>query len=192
MKKLLFTLFLTVICSTTGFAQTSAIFYGVDYSFVKVRGADESHAAFVQAFERINDLFISQGEKFNVAKYTRQPITGLHIEVAKRATNTALDAISTGGQTLLTTDANYDCREQIDAQIANYELPQKEGTGVVIIANLLDKSNDRGSYYFVYFDITSRKVNSCIQTEGKPGGFGLRNYWANSLYLAMKKYYKHK
>ncbi|MEG2370276.1 MAG: hypothetical protein RSB23_03830 [Alistipes sp.] len=190
MKKLLFFLFLTAICSTNSFAQTSAIFYGVDFSQVKVRGAGEPDAAFVQAFERINDLFISQGEKFNVAKYTRQPIASQELDVAQKAMNKAFDTAQTNSHTLLTNDANYDCRKQIDTQIANYELPQKEGTGIVIIANILDKSRDRGSYYFVSFDIASRKVTRCILAEGKPGGFGLRNYWANSLALAMKKYYK--
>lgn len=192
MKKLLFSLFLIAICSINGFAQTSVIFYGVDYSFVKVRGADESDAAFVQAFERINSLFISQGEKFDVAKYMRQPIAKQEFDATQKAMNEAFEAASINSHTLLTNDANYDCRKQIDAQVAGYEIPQSEGTGVVIVANMLDKSKDRGSYYFVTFDIASRKVTTCILAEGKPGGFGLRNYWANSLYLALKKYYKHK
>ncbi|WP_295938517.1 hypothetical protein [uncultured Alistipes sp.] len=192
MKKLLFFLFLTAFCSTSSFAQTSAIFCGVDFSLVKVRGAGESDAAFVQAFQGINELFISQGEKYDIAKYMRQTIARKEPGVALKAMKSAFGAAAIDSHILLYEDPGYDCRDQIDAQVASYELPQSEGTAIVVIANMLDKTNDRGSFYFVSFDIASREVISCTLAKGKPGGFGLRNYWANSLRLAMKNYYKGK
>lgn len=192
MKKLFFFFCLTAFCSVKSYAQTPAIFCGADFSLVKVLGADEPDASFVQAFDRINGLFISEGDKYDIAKYTRLPIGKKELTVVRKAMKIAFEATTTDSYTLLCEDPGYDCRALIDAQVAGYEIPQNEGLGVVIIANLLDKSNDRGTFYFVCFDIASRKVTSCILAEGKPGGFGLRNYWANSLYLAMKKYYKRK
>ncbi|MEG1983111.1 MAG: hypothetical protein RR037_05195 [Alistipes sp.] len=192
MKKLLFFFFLTAFCSINGIAQTSVIFCGADFSLVKVRGAGESAAIFAQTFERINGLFISQGEKFDVAKYTRLPIAKYELSVAQKAMKMAFEATITDNYSLLCNDHGYDCRAQIDAQVAGYEIPQNEGLGLVIVANLLDKSNRCGSFYFVCFDIASRKVTSCILAKGKSEGAGLRNYWANSLYFAMKKYYKSK
>jgi len=196
MKKIIFLFSLITICSANCFAQKTAVFYGVDFSLVKVCGANESDAEFALAFERINDLFISQSDKYDIGKSARLTLTKKEIAVAKQAMRVALK----GGDTsqslethdLLYEDPAYDCRDQIDAQIAGYQLAQTEGLGLVIIANMLDKAHDRGSFYFVTFDIASRNVETCIRAEGKPGGFGLRNFWAGSLHKAMKNYYKRK
>lgn len=47
-------------------------FYGVDYSQVKVFGADESPAQFKDAFRRINELFITEAKKYNVGKQLKK------------------------------------------------------------------------------------------------------------------------
>ncbi len=197
MKKQLLFLCLLVIVTMNAFAQkTPVVFYGVDFSLVKVCGADESDTEFVFAFNKINDLFISESQKYDVARYMRLPITQKELSVAKRATKKAIGTAGTASSDdehrLLYEDPDYDCAPQVESQVAGYELPQTEGRGAVIIANLLDKRNSRGSFYFVTFDIASRKVESCTPAVGKPGGFGLRNYWANALYQAMKSYYKYK
>lgn len=194
MKKRLLLLCFLIIGTMNAFAQkTPVVFYGVDFSLVKVCGADESDTEFVFAFNKINDLFISESQKYDVARFMRLPITQKELSVAKRATKNAIGiSDSENEHTLLYEDPDYDCAPQIEAQVAGYELPQAEGRGVVIVANLLDKRDSRGSFYFVVFDIASRKVESCIPAAGKPGGFGLRNYWANALYQAMKSYYKYK
>lgn len=194
MKKRLLLLCFLIIGTMNAFAQKApVVFYGVDFSLVKVCGADESDTEFLFAFNKINDLFISEGQKYDVAKFMRLPITTKELAVAKRATKNAIPVSEDGNEhRLLYEDPNYDCLPQIETQIAGYELPQTEGRGAVIVANLLDKRDSRGSFYFVVFDIASRKVESCIPAAGKPGGFGLRNYWANALYQAMKAYYKYK
>ena len=40
-------------------------FYGVDYSQVKIFGADESPVQFKDAFRRINELFITEAKKLD-------------------------------------------------------------------------------------------------------------------------------
>lgn len=47
-------------------------FYGVDYSQVKIFGADESPAQFKDAFRRINELFITEAKKYNVGKQLKK------------------------------------------------------------------------------------------------------------------------
>lgn len=182
MKKLLLSLCLVAICSMNAFAQTPAIFYGVDFSQVKTYGADESQAEFATAFGRINDLFLAEPEKYDVGKFTHLPIARYELNVGKQATQAAFDQ----PYELYTVDPTYDCHGQIEGMIADYTLPQTEGLGIVMVANLLDKSIGRGFYYLVMFDIASRQITNCTRIEGKASGFGLRNFWANSLYLGLK------
>lgn len=192
MKKLLSILFFLSAAAAEGFAQQApATFYGVDFSLVKVCGADETDAEFLLAFTKINDLFITESKKYDVAKYMRQPVGRKELSVAKQATRNALQsADAVDAHTLLYEDPNYDCREQIACQIAGYDLPQTGGKGIVVIANMLDKSHGFGNFYFVQFDIVTRQITSCVRMDGKPGGFGLRNFWANALLQSMKACYR--
>ena len=74
MKKLILFLFLStsLFCFGQGKSALKDIqsikFYGVDYSQVKIFGADESPAQFKDAFRRINELFITEAKKYNVGK----------------------------------------------------------------------------------------------------------------------------
>jgi hypothetical protein len=71
--------------------------------------------------------------------------------------------------------------------VRNYELPQTEGTGIVMIANFLDKPNARATYDIVVFDIATRKILQEKEVIGEAGGFGLRNYWARTVYNIIEK-----
>lgn len=58
--------------------------------------------------------------------------------------------------------------------------------GLVLIATTLDKGNGIGYYTAVLFDPATQEVILQMDMAGKPGGFGLRNYWAGSVYNASR------
>ena len=69
MKKLL--AMALCLVAVSGYAQKgkekiAADFYGVDYSCVDVKGADEEPGAFIKAFEAINRLFLSEPDRKSV------------------------------------------------------------------------------------------------------------------------------
>ena len=131
MKKLILFLFLStsLFCFGQGKSALKDIqsikFYGVDYSQVKVFGADESPAQFKDAFRRINELFITEAKKYNVGK-----------QLKKEVTEISLDAVT---------------------------------------------------YEVVFFNTETKEIIEEWITDGKARGFGLRNYWAGSIYSALKK-----
>jgi hypothetical protein len=61
------------------------------------------------------------------------------------------------------------------------------GLGLCMIMQTLDKPGELGTFVFVLFDIDSRKVISHWTLSGTPAGFGVRNYWAHSVYEALEK-----
>lgn len=128
MKKRLLLLCFLIIGTMNAFAQkTPVVFYGVDFSLVKVCGADESDTEFLFAFNKINDLFISEGQKYDVAKFMRLPITTKELAVAKRATKNAIPVSEDGNEhRLLYEDPNYDCLPQIEtrSQATNFRRPK--------------------------------------------------------------------
>ena len=61
----------------------------------------------------------------------------------------------------------------------------KVAFGLVIIAKLLNKAEAYGSYQVVFFNTDTKEIIQDWATGGKARGFGLRNYWAGSIYKVI-------
>lgn len=198
MKKTLLVL-LCMISAIALNAQTNKstnYVYGVDYTHTKVFAANESIDDFAKAFHGINMLLVTEPEKYDFSRIIANSImeslgvtepekydfskmlnerVNVIIEPMLKMTSECLY------EDMLTWNNLYDqpnCAEIVK----NYELPQTEGTGVVLIAKFLDKSLDYALYDFITFDIATREILTQKEVKGKTGGFGLRNYWARTVY----------
>lgn len=188
MKKLVLFLFLT--SSLLAFGQNSDVlkeistihFYGVDYSMARVYGASESPTQFRNAFAEINELFITQPKKFNVSKFTGRQVDIVSLE----AVNQVNGKINL--HDLETTNSNYTLDAvQITQVIQRLPIAKEAGTGVVLVAKLLSKAANNGAYQLVYFNTETKEIIDSFPINGKAAGFGLRNFWAGSVYKALKK-----
>ena len=56
-----------------------------------------------------------------------------------------------------------------------------------MIAKTHDKSEGRGIYELVVFDIATRDIITQKLVVGKARGFGLRNYWAHTIFNIIYK-----
>lgn len=158
--------------------------YGVDFSLAKVIGADETAQEFAAVFPRINQLLIDEPSKYDFAKAFRIPVAGLNIT----PTQTHNQACDYADLLSMSNEENNVSEEEIQKLITSYELPQGEGTGVVFIALTLNKGIGKGSYQVVFFDIANRNIILSRMVTAKAGGFGLRNYWAGSVYNVLKSW----
>jgi len=181
MKKL-FALVVATLAAATLSAQSGAVnYYGVDFSHARAFGAAEAGFQFKEAFTRINSLVITEWTKYSPSKFLDVEVAVRDISATTRANNT-VDVMK-----IDTNLANYRLTtETIADMVRAYDIAEKEGTGLVIIAGLLDKSTATADYHVVWFDVASREVRECIPTSGRAHGFGLRNYWAGSLYAALR------
>lgn len=169
----------TVLLSTSSlFAQKqkpTAEFYGVDFSQVNVIGAIDPEDKLIEAFVAINELVQHEQAKYDVGKYLKHTITFTNIEKAIDQTKT-LEGKEFKNQKLQTIDV----KAIIDAY------PQTESKVIVIVAKELNKSRNNGTYIALIFDGTTKEIISQKEFNGKSGGFGLRNFWAGSLYVGLK------
>ena len=159
------------------------IFYGIDFSKGRVYGAADEPEKLRKAFGDINMLFITEPEKYNVAKFVGKPMNDIRVDAVTNMNDTIpLDSIKTvvKGHTLSDTVIAQSVK---DLSIVSYE----HGMGLVMIMETLNKPAELGTFAFVLFDIDTRKVISHWKLSGQPGGFGLRNYWARSVYEALEK-----
>ena len=161
-------------------ASDKIIMYGVDYSRVKTIGVTESESALVEAFVGINELLLSQPEKYDCSPLVRKPLTVDIGPMCRRIRHADYSAMKLYRQ-------DSDCLLDVAEIVADYLLPDTEGHGMVFIAELLDKGYRSAIYHVVEFDIATREVISDWKVETPAGGFGLRNYWANTVYQIICK-----
>lgn len=189
MKKLLVLLFLVSSIACFGQKQealkdiSNVTFYGIDFTQAKVYGSDEGAIQFKYIFDDINKLFITKPKMYNIGKRL-----GVNVEVTSlEAVNEANKTINP--ETLKTTDSEYTLdEEQIEAVIRALPiLSQEEKTGLVMVAILLNKAEPRATYQVVFFNTKTREILYSAPTNGRPIGIGLRNYWAGSVYNAIRK-----
>ncbi len=192
-------IFLFFAVSVTVFGQTSKelfednsydyYWYGIDYSNVKLIGnfststlsdEEDHHLIYKRYFKAWNALIKNERNKFSVEKMLRKDVVIYDTQM--------ISEVNKGAQVdeLVAERSCHLEQTIIDSAINNYQLEQKEGVGVVFLAEYLDKTNTEASYVMIVFNIANRKKLIEKRFITKPVGFGMRNYWAGSFYTIFR------
>ncbi|SEA26961.1 hypothetical protein SAMN05216365_11063 [Porphyromonadaceae bacterium NLAE-zl-C104] len=156
-------------------------FYGVDFTYAKVYGADETAHQFLDAFIRINDLFESEPKAYSASKaFGVRSDELFNRQVKQDVDNIPRSELFTDDNKYAVTDAD------IDQVVAKIEKQGDSQYGAVIVAGLLNKTANHGTFTFVVFDQDTKEIIFQQEATGKARGFGLRNFWAGALRAAMK------
>jgi len=75
--------------------------------------------------------------------------------------------------------------EDIKKHVKSYDLSGKKGIGLVFVMEGMSKTNKEATMYVTLVDMASKKVLLSEQMTGKAQGFGLRNYWAYTVYKVL-------
>lgn len=155
-------------------------FYGVDFSLCIVNGASESEDDFRSAYAGINELFYSEAKKYSLVGNTKLPV----LDIITGFTNKRNEVVS--GFIRMTTKVNHLSDDILAQHIKDIDVEKPEGLGLLIVAEALDKVGDRGYYAIVFFDNATREIKCIDRRSGRSGGFGLRNYWANTVHQILR------
>lgn len=204
MKKTILTLLLFSIITFVNAQSVTDLFLsntakitwlGIDYSHVSLIGiygdnADNKTAEDVQKiyFPKWNHLMLQEPNKFNFKKILRQKEIEYDIEMMEKVNAKAkVREIGFYKPTVYS-------KEEIIEFVGKYELQPTNRLGVLMIAESLNKPASHAVYHFVIVNMNTKEVLIQEKITGKPGGLGLRNYWAGSIYSLIKqidkKYYK--
>lgn len=169
--------------TSEGYADiTNLCNYGIDFSLAKVYGAKETPVQFVNAFNEINQLLLSEPKKYDIAKALGKRIVDINLSQVETINNSVIK------DKLITYDNSYTVSEdQLIQLISHFDTGDYNGYGVLFVAGLLDKSDNRGTYTVVIFNTKTKQIIKSQEISGKASGFGLRNYWAGSVYKAIKE-----
>lgn len=163
-------------------SDKTMIFYGIDFSKARMIGDGFGDANQVKGtlFKQWNELFTKEADKYDLRKAFNKEKIELdltNVEKNNEKVNTASLLMASGSYKLSDADA--------ESVLSNYSTGGKTGLGCVFVIESFDKVNVTGTIHFIFFDVATHKILLHKRLEEKAGGFGLRAYWAKSIYLAM-------
>jgi len=202
MKKILFAILLSLMVVSAPSQTAPDLFrydvpvtwLGIDFSHVRLIGNFSEFQEFGEKspveivtdyFPKWNRIVLDEREKYDIRGMLRRMDISYDIDMIMNQ-NYRTDPDSIWWYT-----ARRFTAEDIQAFVDGYDLGGKEGIGILFIAECLDKSYEEAWFHFVAINMKTGEILLQQRLRGEPGGFGLRNYWANSVYRVIKdiKYY---
>ena len=159
-------------------------YFGIDFSKSKgVLLGCSSREMVNKYFQSINELIARETKKYDIGGTFNKTDVDYDLDIVKKS-NATLDTNSfqvTSVKSITPLDET-----SISNIIKSYDLTGKTGVGLVFIAESLDKVGLLATYHMVFFSMPDGKIIINTKVKGKPKGFGMRNFWAYSLYDALK------
>ncbi|MEQ8304692.1 MAG: hypothetical protein RIB47_14960 [Cyclobacteriaceae bacterium] len=159
---------------------------GLDFTGAKFIGDQDSFGSVEDMVEKIeawNVLMENEYEKYNIGEafYKKTIYKAFEITKAHNSTLDISDKLISqiNGHRLLESD--------IQEIVKSYDnLGTEAGMALMLIIESFDKTNTKSVMHFTFLDLQSRQVILTRKIVGTPVGFGLRNYWAGSIYYSLK------
>jgi hypothetical protein len=159
---------------------SSVTFFGVDFTHSKgILVGAAAREMRDKYFPAINDLLVVEQEKYNLKRAFYKSEVRYELRSVAEL-NEKMDTSSFKAYSRSEIAPFSD--EMIAAMVKKYDLNGKSGVGLVFIAESLDKPGKWGTYHLVYFTMPEGNILLSEKVSGKPGGFGLRNFWAASIF----------
>lgn len=162
---------------------TDCVWFGIDFTGARFTSVTDDPDVIVgQYLNAINALILQESAKFDIKKYFKKTGVVNNIETATER-NSKIDP----GKLVISQEFQI-TTDDVSRIISSYRNDDNSGTGLIFVAENLNKITQTGSYYVCFFDIASHEIIDCRKITGKAAGFGFRNYWAGSVYNAMKNW----
>lgn len=161
------------------FTETQIVWYGIDYTQVEMVGTF-TNKDLHEYYHGWNKLIIQESEKYNIAKALQRTLVTFD-QVYVEQLNDQSTPIVLG----VPSDKSIQ-KSDIAEMVSKYKSNQTYGIGLVFIAERYHKAKSTASHYAVFFDIATKKVLLSQRYTTAPGGMGVRNFWAPTIYSAIK------
>lgn len=160
------------------------VWCGFDFSHVKCIGSEgftNPQDVKDRFFDAWNDLVLNESDKYDIKKFY-----GKDAQINDLSVVSARNEIPEADELVI--DEPYAFEEgQLERIIRQYNLSEaQEGLGLVYVVESLNKTEQHAVVNVVFFDIASKNIVWTKKYETKPGGFGLRNYWAAAFRKTME------
>lgn len=163
----------------------SIVWFGLDFSKAQLIGSEgftDPVDIKERFFDRWNRLIIDEADKYNFRKTFQKESLEYDLSVVEER-NKMPEADD------LVINAEYSfSQEEAESIVKQYRSSEfAEGLGLVFVIESFNKPEQIGTMWVTFFDIATHEIILIEKYTGEPGGFGLRNYWARSVYEVIEK-----
>lgn len=164
-------------------SDSEITWYGLDFTEAKLIGSEgfsDPEAIQSSFFKKWNNLLIMEKEKYDIKKFFDKEKVNYDVDLAIERNNTV------DPETLVIDKSHKVDRSTVENIVQQYKSADKNGLGLLFVIESFNKTESKGYMWVTSFDIKTGQVIKSVRMEGKSGGFGLRNYWAKSIFNVMK------
>ena len=161
------------------------IFFGVDFTKARLVGTEGfTNPQHLQSsyLRQWNNLIENESEKYDLSKALGES----DIVYFQDVVNDRNDEIDP--DVLVTNKSHKTTKEDVQAVVSalgNEE--HSSGTGAIIVIESFDKHKVLGTMWLTTFDIATLEVIKTKKMSAKPRGFGVRNFWARTIFLVLDR-----
>lgn len=165
------------------FQKAKVMWYGLNFTQAKLVGSEGFTDAEVirnDYFQKWNGLVVTEGDKYDVKGAFNKSDMTVDLE-AVNTLNAKVDYT-----TLVTNTTHIIDKEDVQKAVSAMKIGQTEGYGICFVVESFDKMQEKGFIWVAIFDAKTKSILVTERISGDAGGFGLRNYWAASVYNVIK------
>ncbi len=161
---------------------TPVTWLGLDFTEARFIGDRErlgSHSDVLHLMESINQLIVNEPTKYDIAA----AIGRARVEKAINVTSNHNSQLEVSE---LLSDQTKDYQRlkssDIERIVSGYSFDDLDGIGLMFNVESFSKMDESASVWVTFINLNTKKVLFTQRLTGKPGGFGLRNFWGRSIY----------
>lgn len=169
--------------SLSDFQKAKVVWYGLNFTQAKLVGSEGFTNPEVirnDYFEKWNGLVVTEGDKYDIKGAFNKSDMSIDLEPVNTA-NAKVDY-----NTLVTNTTLTITKEDVQKAVKAMKTNQADGYGICFVVESFDKMQEKGFVWVTIFDAKTKNVLVAERLSGDAGGFGLRNYWAASVYNVIK------
>jgi len=135
-------------------------------------------------FNAWNQLVTDEPEKYDIAAAAQRGSVAYALKVTDKVNNNVDKDFFSNDP-----DDFYHLKESdISQLVRNYNFQGEKGIGMMIFAESMSKLRESASYWITFVDMNSKKLIFTHQVTAKTGmAIGFKNYWAKTIYNALKE-----
>jgi hypothetical protein len=162
---------------------TEIVYYGIDFTQLTVIGEDVFVPSdyITRHFLAWNGVVRLEREKYEFDKVFKKANVEYDMDMIDQL-NAKRDP-----STIIVTEPTRISEDDLVRIVSNYNPSQSEGVGLVIVAENFNKPAEIGTMWLVFFDIKTNTILMAKYMSAKPGGFGMKNFWARTVYNVLQE-----
>jgi hypothetical protein len=158
------------------------VWLGLDFTQIKLIGplGTVDKDEIVPLFDDINRVVITERSKYNFEAALRKDKVPFNLEIVTR-----LNSGIRPEEVIVYNSSNENSNlneESVSVLVKQYNVPGKEGIGLVFFMESFDKYRETGTMWVTFFSLSDRNVLFTERMSGPAGGISFRNHWARTIF----------